>query len=90
MASHVLVTFLFNIDCLELTREVAFDQHVYAVNSSRLIVYRILPPDCPSIQEESSFECCPFRKLKGVVHSSGFHEFTEEEDGVTCLADFQL
>ena len=90
MASHGLVTFLFNIDCLELTREVTFYQYVYAVNSGRLIVYRILPLDCPSIQVESSFECCPLRKLKGVLHSSVFHEFTQEKDAAACLADFQL
>ena len=91
MASNVVFFLLYNIDCFAFTPEVTFDQYVYAVDSKRMVVWRLFPPGFPSITLEFQFECCPLHKfhthcpVRTSWHSSAFHEFESEMDAVAAL-----
>ena len=92
MASDVVFSLVYNINRFGLTCDVTFDQYVYVVDSKRVEVWRLLPPDFPSITLEFQFEGCPLHKFHShcpvdtSLHSSAFYEFEWEVDAVAALS----
>ena len=67
MVSNVVFSLVYNIDRFAVTRDVTFDHYVYSVDSKRVDVWRLLPPDFPSITLEFQFECCTLHKIHTVL-----------------------
>ena len=94
-ASNIVFIMVFSLERFELTRDVTYEQYVYAVSSNRVSGWILLPPDFPIIQVEYRLECCPFHKLhlncpgQWSWHGTINHSFNSVEDAVTALSTYR-
>ena len=59
LAAHAVLTLRINIERFQLTRDVTFDEYRHAVDSNRVGIDQLLPPDFPYIDIQYRYRCCP-------------------------------
>ena len=64
LAAHAVLTLRINIERFQLTRDVTFGEYRHAVDSNRVGIDQLLPPDFPYIGIQYRYSCC---------HSHPFH-----------------
>ncbi len=57
-AAHIVFNYVFNIEQFDLTMDTTHQQYQYAVSSSRVSNWRLLPPEYPILQVMFRFHCC--------------------------------
>ena len=60
--AHIVFNLLLNLERLELTKDITYQQYLYAVNSNRVSNWKLIPPEYPALHVQFRF-CCPRHRL---------------------------